>query len=143
MNIIHVTKENAQAWAQLCCELWPDHTVTEMLAEFDDGAYQYEYLLEINNTYQAFVSLSIRHDYVEGKTESGPVGYLEGIYVRPEYRQKGAAKALVNFARTWSAERGCSMLASDCELWNEESRQFHNKVGFSEESVNVHFTMPL
>jgi aminoglycoside 6'-N-acetyltransferase I len=67
----------------------------------------------------------------------------EGIYVKPEYRRRGVAKELVEFAKRWSIERGCLMLASDCFLENTPSRSFHNKIGFKEVSVNVHFTMDL
>ncbi len=36
----------------------------------------------------------MRTDYVEG-TESSPVGYLEGIFVKEEYRKNGYAKELL------------------------------------------------
>lgn len=42
----------------------------------------------------AFIFLSIRSDYVEGST-SNPTGYVEGIYVKPEYRKLGIAKQLL------------------------------------------------
>jgi aminoglycoside 6'-N-acetyltransferase I len=79
---------------------------------------------------------------VEG-TSSSPVGYLEAIYVKPEFRNQGIAKKLVDFAKNWSIERGCSELASDCELDNEISRKFHNKIGFEEANTIVCFTMDL
>ena len=141
MEIIKVTNENVRAWAKLCNELWTHNSIDEMLEAFNNGEYKNEYLYRINDLYVAFLSLSIRNDYVEGKTDSAPVGYLEGIYVKPEYRKKGIAKKLVTFAKEWSAKRGCSMLGSDCELSNEDSRLFHNKIGFVEAKINVHFKM--
>lgn len=143
MDIIKVTDENAKMWAELCNELWPHNSVHEMLEAFNSGEYKNEYLCQIDGLYVAFLSLSVRSDYVEGKTDSKPVGYLEGIYVKPEYRKRGIAKALVEFAQKWVSEKGCSMLASDCELSNEDSRIFHNKIGFVEASINVHFKMEL
>ena len=141
MGIVQVTSENAKFWAELCNELWPDHSVDEMLADFNNGEYKNEYLYFIDDIPAAFLSLSIRKDYVEGKTDENPVGYLEGIYVKPQYRKQGIAKMLVQYAKEWSADRGCTMLASDCELVNKESRLFHNKVGFHEANINVHFAM--
>lgn len=143
MEIVHVTQEMVAEWAQLCCELWPDSSGCEMQAAFANGEHESEYLAKVDGAYVAFISLSVRRDYVEGTTGAGPVGYLEGIYVRPAHRRQGIAKQLVNFAKDWSVRQGCSMLASDCILANEESRRFHNSIGFAEASINVHFTMPL
>jgi len=89
---------------------------------------------------------SIRHDYVEG-TESGAanskVGYLEGIFVKPEYRLQGIAKALVAECEQWAKTMGCAEFASDCKLDNEESRHFHLEIGFAEVSRNIHFAKKL
>ena len=96
----------------------------------------------INGEAAAFVSFSVRSDYVEG-TKSSPVGYLEGIYVKPNYRKQGIARKMTEFAAKWSAERGCAELASDCLLENEESRKFHNSIGFKEANTIVCFTMDI
>ena len=143
MDIIHVTSDTVKTWAVLCNELWPHNSIDEMLDEFARGEYNDEYLLRIDGEFAAFISLSIRNDYVEGKKDSNPVGYLEAIYVRAQYRKNGIARELIDFAKKWSIERGCTMLASDCELSNEGSRLFHNKIGFTETNINVHFTLDL
>ena len=41
-----------------------------------------------------FAQCQLRRDYVEG-TRSSPVGYLEGIFVLPAYRNQGRARALL------------------------------------------------
>lgn len=138
--IIPVGRETERAWAELCAELWPHHEIGEFLSERKAGGYQHEYLYLVDERPIAFISLSLRHDYVEG-TSSRPVGYIEGIYVRQEHRKMGIARELVAFARRWSAERGCAELASDCLLENEVSRAFHRRVGFQEANVIVCFTM--
>ena len=141
--IIPVTKENEKQWAELCVALWPDgHTTDSFIRERCDGGLANEFLFILNNEPVAFISLSIRHDYVEG-TDSSPVGYIEGIYVKPEHRKHGIARQLVEFGKRWSAEKGCSEYASDCLIENEDSRKFHNKVGFKEANVCVHFTMSI
>ena len=140
--IFPLTKENEIIWAELCIKLWPHTSTHSMLEEMYDGTLGYNFLYLLDNEYIAFISLSLRDEYVEG-TKSTPVGYIEGIYVKPEHRSKGIAKELIEFAKKFSRENGCSELASDCILENEASRKFHNKIGFKEANTIVHFTMEL
>lgn len=72
-----------------------------------------------------------------------PVGYLEGIYVKEEYRRKGIGQKLLNFGTFWVKEKGCKEFASDCEIDNIESLSFHTKMGFLEVSRNIHFNKQL
>ena len=137
-----VTHENKNEWAKLTCALWPELSESQALQELADGEHPHEFLYYINGQPAAFVSLSLRHDYVEG-TSSSPIGYLEGIYVKPDYRKTGITGELVQFAKQWSADQGCTELASDCELDNEASRLFHEKVGFLEANRIICFTMDL
>jgi aminoglycoside 6'-N-acetyltransferase I len=78
-----------------------------------------------------FSHISLRHDYVDG-TEGGAVGYLEGIYVDEDYRDRGIAHALVSAGEQWAKNQGCKEFASDCQLDNTDSLQFHLKLGFTE-----------
>ena len=68
---------------------------------------------------------------------------MEGIYVKPGHRKNGIAKELVQYAKDWSKNHGCTELASDCELANEASRMFHTQIGFSEANRIICFTMSL
>lgn len=86
-----------------------------------------------------FAQCQLRRDYVEG-TESSPVGYLEGIYISPNFRNLGFARQLVEVCEKWAREKGCQEFASDCELDNEQSIKFHNAVGFKEANRIVCFT---
>ena len=137
-----VSIKNENEWAELCIALWSDNTTTNMLEERKNGELPNEYLYMVDGEAVAFLSLSLRHDYVEG-TDSSPVGYLEGIYVKPNYRGRGIAGELVEFAKEWAISQGCSELASDFELDNENSRLFHRKIGFDEVNKIICFTMDL
>ena len=139
--IVSVSAENQNCWAELCASLWPHHSVEFFLKEREknDNLHN-EFLYFINDEAVAFTSLSLRHDYVEG-TKSSPVGYLEGIYVKPEYRKQGIAQKMVDFAKKWAKEKGCLEFASDCLIENDDSRKFHNKIGFKEANTIVCFTM--
>ena len=70
-------------------------------------------------------------EYVPGATQS-PVAYVEGIYVKEEYRKQGVGKSLIQYAQQWALEHGCVELASDALLENTASYEFHTKVGFQE-----------
>ena len=120
--------------AELACKLWPDNTVEEMRAELakilakPDAVF---FLAYAEETAVGFAQCQLRYDYVEGMQFS-PVGYLEGIYVADGYRKQGIAKDLLCACESWAKAKGCTEFASDCELDNMQSLQFHLNVGFEE-----------
>ena len=128
--------------AELACQLWLDNSVEEMQAEFaetltkPDAAF---FLAYADGTAVGFAQCQLRHDYVEG-TDSSPVGYLEGIYVADGYRKQGVARELLAAYENWAKEKGCAEFASDCELSNTQSLQFHLNVGFEEANRIICFT---
>ena len=130
------------ALAELACRLWPEHSVEEMIPELaetmakPDAAFFLAYAGEFP---LGFAQCQLRRDYVEG-TESSPVGYLEGIYVAELWRKQGLAKALLAACEGWAKGKGCAEFASDCELDNTQSLQFHLKAGFREANRIICFT---
>ena len=96
----------------------------------------------LKNEIIAFAQCQLRYDYVEG-TNSSPVGYLEGIYVEPMYRKQGIAKKLLEECEKWSLKKGCTEFASDCELNNSISFNFHLSVGFEEANRIICFRKKL
>ena len=138
--IVAVNNSNKNLWADLCVALWPEVTLDEMIQDWNEGNLPYEFLYFKNDEAIAFISLSLRHDYVEG-TQSSPVAYLEGIYVKPEYRNQGIATILIDYAKEWTKANDCSELASDVELHNTISATFHKKLGFNEVNRLICYTM--
>lgn len=132
--IIRATENDLPCAAALARELWPGHTQAELekelapLARGEGGAL---FLLCLEGQPCGFAQCQLRHDYVEG-TSSSPVGYLEGLYVRPGQRGKGWGRALVRRCEDWARGEGCLEFASDCGLDNAGSLAFHLKAGFSE-----------
>ena len=132
--IIKAKETDAAVLAQLAVILWSGHTTDEMEAEFsallknDDATC----FIKFNGENAVgFAQCQLRHDYVEG-TETSPVGYLEGIFVLPDYRRRGFARELLSACEQWAKGRGCAEFASDCELGNSDSFRFHIATGFSE-----------
>ena len=136
---------NAAAVAELALLLWPEHRLEELTGEFEELISQDEaacFLAYAGDTAVDFAQCQLRHDYVEG-TDSSPVGYLEGIFVREDYRHQGYAKKLLSACEAWAREQGCTEFASDCELTNTDSLKFHLSVGFEEVNRIICFTRKL
>jgi len=139
------TLNDAPAAAELALLLWPEHTAEELTEEFRDAIAKEEnavFLFREGGAAVGFAHCALRHDYVEG-TETSPVGYLEGIFVRENCRRRGIARALLAACETWAKELGCAEFASDCELNNEQSIFFHEKLGFAEANRLVCFRKEL
>lgn len=75
-----------------------------------------------------FAEVSLR-EWAEGCVSS-PVGYLEGWYVRPEFRGRGVGRQLVEAAEDWARARGCTEMGSDTDLGNTQSEAAHRRLGF-------------
>lgn len=147
-RIYRAKKEDARQIAELAIQMWEDNTVEGLAEEFaemlEDGMV---FLAEAEGTAGeksaiGFAQCQLRHDYVEG-TETSPVGYLEGIFVREEYRKQGIARQLLTACENWAIEQGCTEFASDCELTNTVSQEFHKSLGFEEANRVVCFTKSL
>ncbi|HCG4536610.1 TPA: GNAT family N-acetyltransferase [Salmonella enterica subsp. enterica serovar Typhi str. AG3] len=132
--IQQATLNEVRTASELALLLWPDNTIEDLLLDMEE-------LLASDRTavfiaYEqgeaiGFAQCQLRTDYVEG-TNSKVVGYLEGLFVKSDYRKKGYAKHLVECCEQWSKSKGCTEFASDCELHNEESLAVHLKLGFQE-----------
>ena len=134
------TPDELNIVADLASNVWSS-SKQELLEEFKATITNKESVLFLNYSEGVpvgFAQCTLRHDYVEG-THSSPVGYLEGIFVKEEYRERGYAKELLCACEKWAKEQGCSEFASDCELTNSDSFAFHMKTGFIQVNIIVCF----
>ena len=90
----------------------------------------------------AFAEAALRRDHVHG-CDTTPVAFLEGIFVHPDYRNRGLGTRLLQAVQGWAREAGCTELASDADLANRTSQVFHAARGFQETGRVVFFRMPL
>ena len=128
------TTVDSRILAEMAVQLWDDPTIDELEAEFIEtlGDEQSAFFIKyVNDMPVGFAQCGLRTDYVEG-TETSPVGYLEGIFIREQYRKNGYAKELLRACEQWAKAMGCTEFASDCELDNSVSLQFHLAMGFDE-----------
>ena len=141
-SIRKAVRADIPAVAAMAGCIWHSASAEELESEFSDMIEVKDaavFLAFSGDTVCGFAQCGLRYDYVEG-THSSPVGYLEGIFVRPEYRKQGCAGALLAACESWANEKGCSEFASDCELTNTQSLQFHLNVGFREVNRIICFT---
>lgn len=143
--IQRATEQDAAVLAGLALMLWDGHDAAELREEFTELLRSEEaacFLAYEAGAPVGFAQCQLRHDYVEG-TKTSPVGYLEGIFVQPEFRHRGLAKQLLGACESWAKEKGCTEFASDCELGNDASLDFHLSMGFAEANRIVCFTKKL
>jgi len=133
-------------WLPLRAALWPDSA--------PDNEHDKQTLLNAPERYRVlvfvaeggdasgFAEASIRTDYVNG-TQSSPVAFLEGLYVRPTHRGQGIARQLVAGVQQWAEAMGCTELASDALLDNQASHAMHKALSFAETERVVYFLKAL
>lgn len=131
--------------AKLAVLMWQEHSVNALMEDFSEimmnGSSQF-FLMYENDVPVGFAQCQLRTDYVEG-TRTSPVGYLEGIFVKESYRNKGYAKELLAECEAWAKQRGCREFASDCEIDNMDSFHFHKAMNFIEANRIICFTKTL
>ncbi|GAB3898987.1 hypothetical protein GCM10028803_19350 [Larkinella knui] len=145
MTIDVLSADTIRPLTELALELWPDCTFDEEYDYFTQVLHSENaicYLARDQNRYIGFIHVTLRTDYVEGADES-PVAYLEAVYVKPDYQQLGIGKKLVSLGEEWGRQKGCRHLASDAELTNSASIDFHRKIGFNEANRIVCFIKEL
>jgi aminoglycoside 6'-N-acetyltransferase I len=140
------TSPEQPGWLQLRMALWPADRA-EHLPEMQEQCAQPERYAQFiacssAGEPQGLVEVALRSDYVNG-TDSSPVGFLEGLYVDPAFRQQGIARQLVRAAEQWAREKGCTEMASDALLENTTSHATHASLGFEETERVVYFRKPI
>ena len=118
LRIRPVRPAEAEIWVRLRCELWPDGAADHApeIADFFAGRYEDGLMAALiaelpEHGIIGFAELGIRTE-LPG-LPPGRIGYLEGLYVRPEIRHQGIGRALARASRTWAREQGRNAFASD------------------------------
>lgn len=139
--ITPVGASDFEDWKELSLALFkeadPEEMEVELRRTVELEKYQ-TYFARKQERAVGYATAAIRTDYVEGATTS-PVGYLEAIYVDPQFRNQGIAQALYRRVESWCRARGCTEMGSDTWHRNVEAQEFHKRLGFRKEDILVHF----
>ena len=82
-------------------------------------------LLEEDNQAVGFALFFMNYSTFLGKANI----YLEDLYVKEAYRNKGYGKLLLQELATIALESGCERLDWSCLDWNEEAIDFYKRIG--------------
>ncbi len=133
-------------WLVLREALWPhgsrEEHLREMAVQLADRRRYAQFLASTSDVAVGLAEAAIRSDHVNG-TATSPVAFLEGIYVVPEARRQGIARALVAAVIAWARDAGCREIASDALLDNDLSHLVHHALGFEETERVVYFRKAL
>jgi aminoglycoside 6'-N-acetyltransferase I len=143
VRVAPATAADAAGWTAMRTALWP---------RGGNGAHATdiaELLMDAGETINliargpdgvalGFAEAALRRDYVNG-CKTSPVAFLEGIFVKPEARGKGVARAMVGAVEAWAREQGCTEFASDTAPDNFVSQDMHRALGFEETQRVVFF----
>jgi len=145
MQIIPPEGRADRAWLALRAALWPEASEAEHLSGMADAIVRRHCVrlaVTPGGSALGFVEASKRVDYVNG-TSTSPVAFLEGLYVVPDARRQGIARALIEAVATWASDEGCSELASDALIDNGAAHAVHRALGFQETERVVYFLRAL
>ena len=132
--------DDRSAWAEMRAALWPHGSAEEHAHDIDDvlrSDRAWGFIAEAGGAPAGFAELAIR-DYANG-CASRPVPFLEGIFVREEFRRRGIGARLVAHAEQFVVARGFTEIGSDAEIANLASHAAHRSWGFAETERVVYF----
>ena len=128
-------------WAEMRTALWPDETslthakmVDELLGDGDCLSLIAE---ATEGVAVGFAEIAVRK-YANG-CDTRPVAFLEGVWVKPQFRRRGIGAGLIAHAEALLAARGFRELGSDTWIEDRTSQAVHLAWGFSETERVVYF----
>ena len=147
MTIRKTTDPEDADWLVLRTEFIPEVNLEEQqvfLQDFarDSAAFCAFVASDPEQGLMGFAEVAVRTDFVNG-CRHRPALFLEGIFVRPEYRGRGVARALCGAAEAWGLEQGCREFASDVYTDDANSLAAHRGLGFEETERVVYFRKAL
>ena len=149
-----IRQAGPQDWFQLAVMralLWPDASEHEHLAELEEsqsspGQPQFPVVALVSEdehgALTGFLEVGLR-SHADGCDTRRPVGFVEGWFVREEYRGKGVGKRLMQAAEEWARAHGCREMASDALIDNAASERAHTALGFEIVDRCIHFRKAL
>jgi len=142
--IREMTVTDRDDWAEMYSKLYSDGSRTGMLSEVDrilDSPLRAGYCAEIQGRKIGFAEYNVR-EFANGCV-SKPVPFLEGIWVNPEFREQGVARALFSHLERVAKDAGYNEMGSGVLIENQLSIDVHKRFGFEETERVIYFRKDL
>lgn len=85
-----------------------------------------------------FIEAGLR-SHADGCDPSHSVGFVEGWFVKAEYRRRKIGSLLLKEAEAWARCHGCREMASDTWIDHTDSQGAHEALGFEVVDRCVHY----
>jgi aminoglycoside 6'-N-acetyltransferase I len=145
MKVRTLVAADIREWVELRAALWPDQSLDELEVEGRAALAKdpplVVFVAEVDSVLAGFIEFGFR-SVAEG-CETSPVPYVEGWFVRDDYRRRGIGAALMLAVENWCRARGFVELGSDANASNRLSRDVHAALGFEEVETLVVFRRAL
>ncbi len=141
VEIIRGSNENLEQLTELALALWQNTEKDLIKSDFvyTIGHLDHRVLLaKSDKEYIGFIHISIRSGFVEGADRT-PVGYVDGIYVKPDFRRKGVAKELYHAGLEWLKSKKCTQVGGDIGINNNLCPDFYIGMGFKEVNRRIFY----
>ncbi|HWF02235.1 MAG TPA: GNAT family N-acetyltransferase [Candidatus Angelobacter sp.] len=144
-------QSDAEDLAEMRTLLWPDASIEEhrkevhaflsgiMAATLPEATLVAQ---DANGRVIGFLEVDLR-SHADGCDPAQPVGYIEGWFVREEFRNQSVGRQLVQAAEDWARQLKCVEMASDVLIDNDRSQQAHAALGYEVVDRCVHYRKTL
>lgn len=150
-TIRHARQSDAEELTEMRTQLWPDALPEEHRKEvhgFLSGTIVWTtptatlVAQDESGRVIGFLEVDLR-SHADGCDPAQPVGYIEGWYVREEFRAQGVGRQLVRAAEDWARQLKCVEMASDVLIDNDGSQRAHAALGYEVVDRCVHYRKTL
>ena len=142
MNIRRATEADRERWLELRTALLPDVSLqahdSAIGTVLRGGARRAAFLCKRDASTPAAGLLELRLD-----GGNGALAHVEILYVTPDARRQGVARALLEAAEAWATRCGCQELRCHWSLESDEAHAGLQALGFTETSREVHYARRL
>jgi ribosomal protein S18 acetylase RimI-like enzyme len=141
-------KDDAAEAARLWMQSAEEHTAHDKVYETALGAEKTmrRFLADVANSGYSFLFVAAAGErtvgFISGELRQGSPTFLpktwasvDDVFVRPEYRNRGMGRALLQSVQAWAQERGADGISLQVAAANARGRKFYEDLGFREVSV--------
>ncbi|MDH4221904.1 MAG: GNAT family N-acetyltransferase [candidate division Zixibacteria bacterium] len=133
MRIRKIAERDKSNWISLRAQLWTRAEPARLREEADDILKDRKWRVFVAKhagKLIGFIECSIR-DKAPG-CETNRIGYIEGWFIAPAFRNQGVGKKLVEQGEKWAKDLGCREMASDTTSDYPLSPKAHKALGYKE-----------